>query len=61
VSSPARSAVHQETVIGIVETMKDVNSVPAAVRGKVVDICLGNAEFPERGAVLMTRADPEAP
>jgi biotin carboxyl carrier protein len=39
-------AVRQDTVIGIVETMKDVNSVPAAVRGKVVDICLGNAESP---------------
>ena len=54
------SVVHEDTVVGIVETMKLMNSVPAGVRGKVVDICLGNAAFADQGAVLM-RVDPEAP
>jgi acetyl-CoA carboxylase biotin carboxyl carrier protein len=53
------SVVHEDTVVGIVETMKLMNSVPAGVRGKVVDICLGNAEFAEQGAVLML-VDPAA-
>ena len=54
------SVVHEDTIVGIIETMKLMNSVPAGVRGKVVDICLGNAAFADQGAVLM-RVDPEAP
>ena len=45
--------VEEDTVIGILETMKLMNSVPAGVRGKVVEICLANAEFAERDTVLM--------
>jgi acetyl-CoA carboxylase biotin carboxyl carrier protein len=46
-------AVEEDTVVGIVETMKLMNSVPAGVRGKVVEICVANAEFAERDTVLM--------
>jgi acetyl-CoA carboxylase biotin carboxyl carrier protein len=46
-------AVGEDTVVGIIETMKLMNSVPAGARGKVVEICVGNAEFAERDAVLM--------
>jgi acetyl-CoA carboxylase biotin carboxyl carrier protein len=54
------SVVDDDTVVGIIETMKLMNSVPAGVRGKVVEICLGNAEFAEQDAVLMLVA-PETP
>jgi acetyl-CoA carboxylase biotin carboxyl carrier protein len=47
------SVVEEDTVVGIIETMKLMNSVPAAVRGRVVEICVANAEFAERDAVLM--------
>jgi acetyl-CoA carboxylase biotin carboxyl carrier protein len=47
------SVVDEDTVVGIIETMKLMNSVPAGVRGKVMEICVGNAEFAERDAVLM--------
>jgi acetyl-CoA carboxylase biotin carboxyl carrier protein len=45
--------VDEDTVVGIIETMKLMNSVPAGVRGKVVEICVANAEFAERDTVLM--------
>ncbi|HEU5160028.1 MAG TPA: biotin/lipoyl-containing protein [Streptosporangiaceae bacterium] len=45
--------VEEHTVVGIIETMKLMNSVPAGVRGKVVEILVANAEFAERDAVLM--------
>lgn len=47
------AAVDEDTVVGIIETMKLMNSVPAGVRGRVVEIRVGNAEFAERDAVLM--------
>ncbi|HZB31642.1 MAG TPA: biotin/lipoyl-containing protein [Streptosporangiaceae bacterium] len=47
------SAVVEDTVVGIIETMKLMNSVPAGVRGTVVEICVANVEFAERDAVLM--------
>jgi acetyl-CoA carboxylase biotin carboxyl carrier protein len=47
------SVVEEDTVVGIIETMKLMNSVPAGVRGRVVEICVANAEFAERDAVLM--------
>ncbi len=47
------SVVEEDTVVGIIETMKLMNSVPAAVRGTVMEICVDNAEFAERDAVLM--------
>ena len=45
--------VEPDTVVGIVETMKLMNSVPAGVSGTVAEILLANAEFAERDAVLM--------
>jgi acetyl-CoA carboxylase biotin carboxyl carrier protein len=50
--------VGEETVVGIVETMKLMNSVSAGVRGRVAEICLANADFAAMGAVLM-RIAPE--
>ena len=47
------SAVTPETVVGIVETMKLMNSVYAGARGRVVEICLADAAFAEQDAVLM--------
>jgi acetyl-CoA carboxylase biotin carboxyl carrier protein len=53
------SRVSADTVIGIVETMKLMNSVPAGVAGTVAEFCLANAEFAAHGATLLRiRADP---
>src|SRR6266487_899585 len=52
------SRVGADTVIGIVETMKLMNSVPAGVAGVVADFCMTNAEFAAQGAALLRiRAD----
>jgi biotin carboxyl carrier protein len=52
------SRVDPGTVVGIVETMKLMNSVTAGVAGAVAEICLGNAEFAAHGATLLRiRAD----
>jgi acetyl-CoA carboxylase biotin carboxyl carrier protein len=52
------SRVGPDTVVGIVETMKLFNSVTAGAAGTVAEICLGNAEFADRGATLLRiRAD----
>ena len=54
----AGSRVGPDTVVGIVETMKLMNSVTAGVDGTVAEICLGNAEFAALGATLLRiRAD----
>ncbi|HZV18013.1 MAG TPA: acetyl-CoA carboxylase biotin carboxyl carrier protein [Sphingobium sp.] len=45
--------VDTETVIGIVEVMKLMNSVPAGVSGEVVEILATNGELVEHGEVLM--------
>jgi acetyl-CoA carboxylase biotin carboxyl carrier protein len=50
--------VDAETVVGIVESMKLMNSIPAGVAGTVAEICAGNAELVEEGAVLI-RIAPE--
>jgi len=47
------SRVEPDTVVGIVETMKLMNSVSAGARGTVEQIPLANAQFTERDAVLM--------
>lgn len=52
------SRVDEETVVGIIETMKLMNPVHAGVRGTVTEICLDNAQFAEQDAVLM-RVEPE--
>src|SRR5690348_13624429 len=52
------SRVGAGTVIGIVETMKLMNSVPAGVAGVVAEFCVANAEFAAQGAELLRiRAD----
>jgi acetyl-CoA carboxylase biotin carboxyl carrier protein len=52
------SRVGTDTVVGIVETMKLMNSVTAGVDGEVAEICLRNAEFAAHGATLLRiRAD----
>jgi acetyl-CoA carboxylase biotin carboxyl carrier protein len=52
------SRVGADTVIGIVETMKLMNSVPAGVAGVVTEFCVANAEFAAQGAALLRiRAD----
>ena len=52
------SRVGADTVVGIVETMKLFNSVTAGTAGTVAEICLGNGEFADRGATLLSiRAD----
>jgi acetyl-CoA carboxylase biotin carboxyl carrier protein len=53
------SWVSADTVVGIVETMKLMTSVPAGAGGTVAEICLANAESVEQGPTLMRiRADP---
>lgn len=47
------SRVDTETVIGIVEVMKLMNSVAAGVTGEVVEIVGANGELVEHGEVLM--------
>ncbi len=52
------SRVDADTVIGIVETMKLMNSVHAGVAGVVAGFCVANAEFAAQGAALLrVRAD----
>jgi acetyl-CoA carboxylase biotin carboxyl carrier protein len=52
------SRVDPDTVVGIMETMKLMNSVTAGVAGVVAEICLANAEFAAHGATLLRiRAD----
>lgn len=45
--------VTETTVVGIVETMKLMNSVYAGASGRVAEIPLGDGEFAEQGTVLM--------
>ena len=47
------SMVEEDTVVGIIETMKLMNSVAAGASGTVTEILLANAEFAEQGTVLM--------
>ena len=54
------ACVDEHTVVGIVETMKLMTSVYAGARGRVSEICLGNAQPAEQGAVLIWIA-PEQP
>jgi acetyl-CoA carboxylase biotin carboxyl carrier protein len=45
--------VEKETVVGIVETMKLMNSVYAGTQGVVVEICAVDGQLVEQGHVLM--------
>ena len=53
------SRVDEDTVIGIVEVMKLMNSVHAGVKGEIVEILLENGAVVEYGDVLL-RVRPEA-
>jgi acetyl-CoA carboxylase biotin carboxyl carrier protein len=53
------STVEEDTVIGIVEVMKLMNSVRAGVKGKIVEILCENGTLVEYGDVLL-RVRPEA-
>ncbi|KAI5911920.1 acetyl-CoA carboxylase biotin carboxyl carrier protein [Azoarcus sp. PA01] len=52
------SRVEKNTLVGIVETMKLMNSIYAGTAGKVVEICAQDAATVEHDAVLM-RIEPE--
>jgi acetyl-CoA carboxylase biotin carboxyl carrier protein len=45
--------VREDTVVGIVETMKMMTPVRAGVRGTVVEFRTGNGEFADSDAVLL--------
>jgi acetyl-CoA carboxylase biotin carboxyl carrier protein len=45
--------VDEDTVVGVVETMKMMTPVHAGVRGTVVEFRTGNGEFAEADAVLL--------
>jgi acetyl-CoA carboxylase biotin carboxyl carrier protein len=47
------SKVGRDTVVGIVETMKLMNSVYAGAAGEVAEICAVNGQLVEQGQVLM--------
>lgn len=47
------SLVDDDTVVGIIETMKLMNSVAAGVTGQVAEILVANGQFADQGAVLM--------
>jgi acetyl-CoA carboxylase biotin carboxyl carrier protein len=47
------SQVEAETVVGIIETMKLMNSVYAGVRGIVTEICAANGELVDAQRVLI--------
>ena len=47
------SRVEEDTIIGIIEVMKLMNSARAGVRGEVVEILAVNGEMVEHGEALM--------
>jgi len=47
------SVLEEDTVIGIIEVMKLMNSVRAEVRGTVVEILVGDGSAVEQGQVLL--------
>ena len=52
--------VEPDTVVGIIEVMKLMNSINAEVRGVVTQILVGNGKAVEHGeALLAIQADPE--
>ena len=46
------ASVEPESVVGIIEVMKMMNSVHAGVAGTIVEVCAQNAEPVEYGAAL---------
>jgi acetyl-CoA carboxylase biotin carboxyl carrier protein len=52
------SNVREDTTVALVEVMKTFNAVTAGVRGRIVDVCVQNAELVEFGQALF-RVAPE--
>ncbi len=50
--------VDEATVVGLIEVMKMMNAVAADVSGTIVEVCAGNAELVEHGALLF-RVEPD--
>ncbi len=47
------SSVNQDSVIAIIEVMKLMNSIPAGLNGEIVEILIEDAQFVEKGQLLM--------
>jgi acetyl-CoA carboxylase biotin carboxyl carrier protein len=45
--------VSPDTIIGIIETMKVMNSIPAGASGEIVEITAGHGDMVDQSAVLM--------
>ena len=53
-------AIGADTIIGIIETMKVMNSVPAGVAGEIVEILVQNGSMVDKRDILMrVRATPQ--
>jgi acetyl-CoA carboxylase biotin carboxyl carrier protein len=46
------STVEPDTVVGLIEVMKMMNSIPAGVTGTIVEVCAENAQAVDAGAPL---------
>jgi acetyl-CoA carboxylase biotin carboxyl carrier protein len=44
--------VEPDTIVGVIEVMKMMNSIPAGVVGTIVEVCAANAQPVEYGATL---------
>lgn len=53
-------AVDEHTAIAIIEVMKLMNSIPAGVSGEIREILVEDAQFVEKGQLLM-RVKPSSP
>jgi len=47
------SNVNEDSVIAIIEVMKLMNSIPAGLKGEIVEILATDAQFVEKGQLLM--------
>ncbi len=47
------SRVNEDSVIAIIEVMKLMNSIPAGLNGEIVEILAEDAQFVEKGQLLM--------
>jgi acetyl-CoA carboxylase biotin carboxyl carrier protein len=54
------SVVEEQTVVGIIEVMKLMNSISAGKRGTVVEIVAADGELVQYGSVLVRIAPPDA-
>jgi acetyl-CoA carboxylase biotin carboxyl carrier protein len=52
------NTVQEDTVVGIIETMKLMNAIHAGARGTIAEILIPNAHFAEQNTILM-RIKPE--